>query len=89
MWKVFWDEQALNDLKSIDKIVAKKIVSKVSSFLSQDPINLGKPLSAKLSGLMRYRFGDYRVIYEIDKMDIKITVVRIGHRKDIYASSRN
>ena len=70
MWEVLWDKQSLADLKSLDKLVAKKIVTKVSQFLAQDPINLGKPLSGNLSGLMRYRFGDYRIIYEIDKMEV-------------------
>lgn len=32
----------------------------------------------------RIRVGDYRVIYEIDDGKIIITVVSVGHRKDIY-----
>lgn len=32
----------------------------------------------------RIRVGDYRVIYEIDDEVILITVVSVGHRKDIY-----
>ena len=32
----------------------------------------------------RIRFGDYRVIYEIDDKNQIITILHIGHRKDIY-----
>jgi mRNA interferase RelE/StbE len=32
----------------------------------------------------RIRSGDYRVIYEIDDAVEKITVLHIGHRRDIY-----
>ena len=34
--------------------------------------------------LWRIRKGDYRVVYFIDDEWKKITVVRIGHRRDIY-----
>lgn len=34
--------------------------------------------------LWRIRKGDYRVIYHIDDQEQVITIVRIGHRKDVY-----
>jgi mRNA interferase RelE/StbE len=33
----------------------------------------------------RIRSGDYRVIYEIDDADEKVTVLHIGHRRDVYS----
>jgi mRNA interferase RelE/StbE len=32
----------------------------------------------------RVRSGDYRVIYEIDDDQRRVTVLDVGHRKDIY-----
>lgn len=32
----------------------------------------------------RIRSGDYRVIYEIDDVRRKVTVLHIGHRRDVY-----
>jgi mRNA interferase RelE/StbE len=32
----------------------------------------------------RIRAGNYRVIYEIDDARIAVTVVKLGHRRDIY-----
>jgi mRNA interferase RelE/StbE len=32
----------------------------------------------------RIRVGDYRIIYEIEDARIIVTVVSVGHRKDIY-----
>jgi mRNA interferase RelE/StbE len=32
----------------------------------------------------RIRFADYRVIYEIDDKNQIVTILHIGHRKDIY-----
>ena len=33
----------------------------------------------------RARSGDYRVIYEIDDGQRRVTILDIGHRKDIYS----
>lgn len=32
----------------------------------------------------RIRVGDYRVIYEIDDHEQQVTVMHIGHRRDVY-----
>lgn len=49
-----------------------------------------KPVGAeKLSGqidLYRIRVGNYRVMYEIDNGQIVVTVIKVGHRKEIYRS---
>jgi len=41
---------------------------------------------SKLTGRngWRVRVGDYRVIYEIDDQNKIITILHIGHRKDVY-----
>lgn len=44
-----------------------------------------KGLTANLSSLWRYRVGDWRVICDIQDENIQITVLRLGHRKDIYS----
>ncbi|PIU83448.1 MAG: hypothetical protein COS68_03990 [Elusimicrobia bacterium CG06_land_8_20_14_3_00_38_11] len=33
-------------------------------------------------GMYRFRVGDYRVIFDVDKNNI--VILRIGHRKKIY-----
>ena len=42
--------------------------------------------SKKLSGvpLHRIRVGSYRVVYEIDDVRKQVTVVAIGHRREVY-----
>ena len=32
----------------------------------------------------RLRVGDFRVIYEIDDSAAKVTILHVGHRRDIY-----
>jgi mRNA interferase RelE/StbE len=38
------------------------------------------------TGLWRIRQGDYRVVYEIDDKAHLVTVVRVGHRREVYRS---
>jgi mRNA interferase RelE/StbE len=44
------------------------------------------PGSEKLSGheLYRIRQGNYRILYEIIDRELTVTVVKVGHRRDVY-----
>jgi mRNA interferase RelE/StbE len=43
-----------------------------------------KKLRGALSGLYRYRIGDYRIVYSVESKIRIISVVWIGKRKDAY-----
>jgi len=49
-----------------------------------DPRSLGEPLTGDLSGLWRYRVGDYRILAQIEDDRLIILVVHVEHRKNIY-----
>ncbi len=83
-FRAIWHEKAFDDLGSLDRPTARKIVDRVKNYLSQDPENLGKPLKGVLQGLSRYRWGDYRIIYSIDRAENSISILHIGHRRLIY-----
>ncbi len=34
----------------------------------------------------RIRVGDYRIIYTVDDDIVTVTVIRVGHRSDVYRS---
>ncbi len=40
----------------------------------------------KSVGLWRIRQGDYRIVYNIDNGQKIVTILRIGHRREIYRS---
>lgn len=83
-YKVQWHEDALEDLRRLVKSSARAIASKVDGHLADDPLALGKPLKGIFRGLFRFRCGDFRVIYSIDRKEEVLTVLTVGHRKDIY-----
>ncbi len=58
-------------------------VSNALDSLEQDP-HQGKSLKGALKGRYSYRVADYRIIYKIEKSILKVYVIDIGHRRDIY-----
>ncbi|MFA6289381.1 MAG: type II toxin-antitoxin system RelE/ParE family toxin [Opitutaceae bacterium] len=50
----------------------------------KDPRSLGKPLKGDLIGLWRYRVEDYRILARIEDHRLIVTVVTVGHRRDVY-----
>lgn len=83
--KVEYSASALKQLKKLDKQFQKAIIQEMNEVATLDnPRQKGKALKSNLSGLWRYRVGDYRVICDIQDEKILITVLRVGHRKNIY-----
>ncbi len=71
--------------KQIDKLpnnTATRIEDKMME-LGADPRPSG---CKKLKGrdAYRIRIGDYRAIYEIQDNKLIVTVITVGHRKDVY-----
>jgi mRNA interferase RelE/StbE len=82
-----YTRRAANDLAAIDKTVARRIADKIDSFCAvADPLRFAKPLKGALAGTYRFRIGDYRVIFELDRHGrlTILLVLRIGHRREIY-----
>ena len=77
-YSVKWDDGTAEDLKTLGKAEALRIIKKIKTHLVKDPLNLGKPLSGNLASLYRYRIGDYRVIYQIIQNELIVVVVLVG-----------
>lgn len=74
-------QRALNKLPEADF----QAVVEAMKDLAQTPRPRGIE-KVKGTGLWRIRQGDYRIIYAIDDNQQLVTVVRIGHRREIYRS---
>jgi mRNA interferase RelE/StbE len=82
---VEYSDEAKKQLKKLDKYVAGEIKSYMDGIKKlKDPRTRGRELTSNLSGLWRYRVGDYRLICEIKDEKMMILVLVIGHRKEIY-----
>ena len=71
------------DLKNINKKDLEKFFNIINTKLVLNPY-IGKKLQGKYTDLWRFRIGNYRIIYSIDKRKLKILILRFRHRKDIY-----
>lgn len=82
---VEFSETALKTLKKLDGSIQKQIIKYVHELEEiKDPRTRGKGLTSNLAGLWRYRVGDWRLICEIKENKLLISVLRIGHRSEVY-----
>jgi len=84
MWEVVYKKSVRKDLKCLSQEVQYIIRRAIEEKLVVDPIRFGVPLRRDLKGLMKLRVGDYRVIYSIERKQVIIYIVKIGHRKEVY-----
>ncbi|MFA5631807.1 MAG: type II toxin-antitoxin system RelE/ParE family toxin [Porticoccaceae bacterium] len=85
-WTIEYTETAKGQLRKLDKQTARRIVDFMDERVAgrENPRSTGKALTGPLGGLWRYRVGDYRVICDIQDGTLRILVVRVGNRRDIY-----
>ena len=90
-WRIEFDAGALKDLRSLDRQVVHRITRFLRERLAQtdDPRMLGAPLRNPMSGagatpLWRYRVGDWRIIVRIEDEVLRILVLRVAHRREVY-----
>jgi mRNA interferase RelE/StbE len=77
-----WERRAVKELARLPKQDQQRIFDAVT-LLRDDPMK-GIPLSAEWKGFRRLRMGRYRVIYAFDGTELLVSIVRIGHRKEVY-----
>jgi mRNA interferase RelE/StbE len=70
------------DLRALPKSDVAKVLERIDA-LRDDP---RPPGSEKLSAQERYRVrqGSYRILYEIEDQQVVISVVKVGHRREVY-----
>lgn len=82
MYSVLFKQNAKKEFSKLDRQNQKRIFSKIKQLSTI--LQLGVPLVGKLAGLWKLRVGDYRIIYELQKANLIIYVLKIGHRKNVY-----
>jgi mRNA interferase RelE/StbE len=85
-YHVVYEKKALKSLSKLDKGQQKMILAWIEKNLmnTENPKVHGKALKGNLKEYWRYRVGNYRLLADIDDQQIKIIILNVGHRKDIY-----
>ena len=81
-YEIVFKRSVYKDLRPIPKADVKRILQRIN-LLADDPRGTG---CEKLSGEERYRVrqGVYRIVYEIEGNRLIVTVVKVGHRGQVY-----
>ena len=81
-YRLAFKQSVAKDLRRIPKQDVKRILQKVEA-LAKNP---RPPGCEKLSGQDRYRVrqGVYRIVYSIADEILCVTIVKVGHRRDVY-----
>ena len=77
-------DEAEDDLKRLDKTAAKRIVKRVKWLAANAGEIDHHALAGQWGGLFRLRVGDFRVIYDLNHTARSVTIVEIGHRREVY-----
>ncbi len=85
-WTIDYTDTAKAQLRKLDPQTARRIVDFMDERIAalDSPRSTGKALVGPLGGLWRYRMGDCRVICEILDGALRVLVVQIGNRREIY-----
>lgn len=86
-WRIEFEDSALKELAKLDKQVARRILAFLRKRVAvlDDPRSVGEALKgSKLGEFWKYRVGDYRVIAHIEDGALRILVLRVGNRREVY-----
>jgi mRNA interferase RelE/StbE len=86
-WSIELGPRATRQMGQLDPQVARRI----SRFLFEriapleNPRSIGETLKGtELGDFWKYRVGDYRIIASIEDKLVRILIVRIGNRREVY-----
>ena len=87
VWQIEFGDAAKKDLTKLDRPVAKRITTFLRERVSgvNDPRSVGEALKgSRLGEFWKYRVGDYRIICHLEDSQLRVLVVRVGNRREVY-----
>ena len=82
-YKILFKRNVEKELRSISQPYLSKIMGKISA-LAHQPRPSGIQMLKGDNRYFRIRYDDYRIIYDIDDSNQQVTVIKIGHRREVY-----
>jgi mRNA interferase RelE/StbE len=83
-YEIEWAGGALRELRKLDRLTARRVLRAISGVATDPRPAEVRPLSGQPTGTMRLRVGDHRVVYLVDDGLVRILVVRVAHRREVY-----
>ena len=81
-YRVLVKRSAAKELEALPLKDRRRVARRIQG-LAAEP---RPPGCEKLSGQEKFRLrqGDYRILYAVDDTQLTVTVVKLGHRRDVY-----
>ena len=86
MYVVDYSITAVRALRKLDNKTAAIIYGWVEKNLMgcENPRVFGKALIGSKKGYWRYRVGEYRIITDIQDEFVRIEIINVAHRRNVY-----
>lgn len=84
-FKIVYTKTASKDIQKLDSVAKRKIKKKIEAY-SKRPLFYARRLMDTKIGAYRWRAGNYRIVFDIDRRTI--IILRVGHRREIYNRGR-
>ena len=81
-YQILITRQAQKELSELDEKSYSRVKNDILKLCETPRPRKGKKLTGREG--WRSRSGNYRIIYEINDNDRIITILHIGHRRDVY-----
>jgi len=81
MYELTYSKRAFQQLNKLDEETRKRIIKGLERCRIRPEHFLEKLVG---SSVYKLRIGDYRIIAELYKNELRIFVIEVGHRKNIY-----
>lgn len=86
-WRLELSSLAQKNLDQLDPQHSRRILAFLRQRVAMhdDPRSIGEALKgSRLGEFWKYRVGDYRIIASIEDDALRILVVRVGNRREVY-----
>lgn len=81
-YAVDYAEELEKEFRKLGHTAAADIIDAVDKKLTVDPDGYGEPLSDDLTGYLRLRVGQWRVVYWLDEDEMLVLVLAVGKRAE-------
>jgi mRNA interferase RelE/StbE len=82
-YEVLFQPSAGRQIRKLPADVQRRVVLAAEA-LGVDPRPAGCQRLKGPESIWRIRVGDYRILYEIRDKALRVLVVRVGHRREVY-----
>jgi mRNA interferase RelE/StbE len=83
-YRVEFAPLAQRQIRKLPRETQRRILECIEE-LASNPRPTGVEKLADKEQLYRVRVGDYRVIYQVRDRELLLLIVKVGHRREIYA----